>query len=73
LPEIAEQWVCVFEGRAGARAQAVFPSRDQAQQFAERHAQALTATGMPLKWDDTNDPTVLVIPIGQYRLHTRQD
>jgi hypothetical protein len=24
----------------------------------------LTATGMPLKWNDTNDPMVLTTPLG---------
>jgi len=62
-----EQWACVFDGRAGARARAVFPSEEQAKQFAERHA-LLTATGIPLKWSDSVDPTVLVTPVGDYRI-----
>jgi hypothetical protein len=49
---MAEQWVCVFDGRAGGHARAVFVSREQARQFAERHAQAVTPSGMSLKWED---------------------
>jgi hypothetical protein len=57
------QWICLFEGRAGAKARAVFATEEQAKQFAEQHAQ-VTATGMPLKWNDTNDPMVLTTPLG---------
>jgi hypothetical protein len=66
-PRVPEQWICLFEGRAGARARAVFATEEQAKQFAERHAQ-LTATGMPLKWNDTNDPMELTTPVGEYRI-----
>ena len=66
--EMAEHWVCLFDGRAGARAQAMFPSKDEARQFAERHARALGTIGVPLRWNDLDDPTVLTTPAGTYRL-----
>ena len=67
LSPVAEQWVCMFEARAGATARAVFATAEQAKQFAERHAQ-VTTTGMPLKWNDTNDPMVLATSVGSYRV-----
>ena len=57
----------MFEGREGARARAVFATDEQAKQFVEQHAQ-VTATGMPLKWNDTNNPMVLTTPVGEYRI-----
>ncbi|MGI9148525.1 MAG: hypothetical protein ACR2IK_18575 [Chloroflexota bacterium] len=66
-PHMVEQWGCLFEGRAGAKARAVFATEEHAKQFAERHAQ-VTATGMPLKWNDANDRLVLTTPIGCYRI-----
>lgn len=60
-----EQWTCVFLSRAGAQAHAVFDSEERAKQFAERHAQA-AATGVPLKWNDTNEATLLTTPVGNY-------
>jgi hypothetical protein len=63
---MAEQWVCVFDGRPGARARAVFVSKEQARQFAERHAQAVAPSGMPLNWEDTNETTVLTTQLGDY-------
>jgi hypothetical protein len=63
---VAEHWACVFEGRTGAHARAVFETKEQARQFAERHAQATTPTGMPLKWEDTNESTVLRMQFGDY-------
>ncbi len=47
-PQVAEHWICFFDGRAGAQARAVFATEELAKQFAERHAE-VTATGMPLK------------------------
>ena len=64
---MSTKWICSFEGRAGGKAHAVFATEDEAQQFAARHAQ-LTATGMPLKWHDTNDPIALSTPLGVYRI-----
>jgi hypothetical protein len=58
-------WICLYEARGGAKARAVFATEEEARQFAERHAQ-VTATRMPLKWDDTNDPTMLTTPMGNY-------
>jgi len=45
----------------------VSATEEQAKQFAERHAQ-VTATGMPLKWNDTIDPMVLTTSVGEYRI-----
>lgn len=64
---MAEQWTCLFEGRTGAKARAVFATLEQAKQFAERHAHEVSALGMPLKWNDT-DPLVLTTPLGTYRI-----
>lgn len=63
---MAEQWVCVFDGRAGARARAVFVSKEQARQFAERHARAVTPSSMPLKWEATNETTAVTTQVGDY-------
>jgi hypothetical protein len=63
---VAEQWVCVFDGRAGSRAPAIFASEEQARQFAERHAQAMTTTGTALKWSDTNHSAVLTTLLGKH-------
>jgi hypothetical protein len=67
LRRVAEHWICLFEGRAGARARAVFGTKEQAKQFAERHAQ-MTATGMSLKWNDTSDQVELATLLGDYRI-----
>jgi hypothetical protein len=64
---VHEQWICLFEGRAGAKARAVFATEDHAKQVAERHAQ-VAAAGMPLKRHDTNDTMVLSTPVGDYRI-----
>ena len=61
----------LVEGRAGAKAHAVFATEEQAKQFAERHAKE-GAAGMPLKWNDSIDPIVLTTPVGEYRI-TRTD
>jgi hypothetical protein len=62
---VSEEWICFFESRAGAKAHAVFATEEQAKQFAERHAQ-VAASGMPLKWSDTNELVVLTTPGGNY-------
>lgn len=63
----------MFEGRAGAKARAVFATEKQARLFAEQHA-LVTVTGMPLKWNDTADPMVLTTPVGDYRIaRTEED
>lgn len=64
---MAEYWVCLFEGRAGAKARAGFATEEQAKQFAERHAQ-ITATGIPLKWNDMSDSTLLTTSAGVYSI-----
>jgi hypothetical protein len=63
----AGRWECVFDGRAGGYARAVFASREQARQFAERHAKSIVPSGMPRKWEDTaEESTVLVTQLGHY-------
>jgi hypothetical protein len=63
---VRDVWICVFDGRAGGRARAVFDTRDRAIQFAERHARGVTPTGDPLKWEDANTATVSTTQIGDY-------
>lgn len=60
------QWVCFFNGRAGSRAQAVFGTKEEARQFADRHARFTTPREMPLKWEDTNQSTTLTTQLGDY-------
>jgi hypothetical protein len=60
------QWVCFFNGRAGGRAQAVFGTKEQARQFADRHARSTKAREMPLEWEDTNESTTLTTQLGDY-------
>jgi len=64
---VVEEWICLFEGRTGAKARAVFATEEQAKRFAEQHAQVSTS-GMPLKWNDNSDPLVLTTPLGMYRI-----
>ena len=64
---VTERWICVFEGRAGARAQASFGSEAQAKEFAERHALTM-ATAIPLKWSDNDNERVLATSFGEYRI-----
>jgi len=61
----------LFEGRAGAKARAVFATEEQAKQFAERHTRRADLC-MPLEWNDTVDAIVLTTPVGEYRI-TRTD
>jgi hypothetical protein len=63
---MAERWLCVFDANAGAHARAVFPSKEQAMQFAERHARAAAPSGMPLKWEDAGHSSVLSTQLGDY-------
>jgi len=58
-----QRWSCTFESRTGARAQATFASVEEAQQFAERHAQASGSVG---KWRKAGDTWVLITPTGKY-------
>jgi hypothetical protein len=62
---VAEEWICVFNGRAGGHARAVFESKDHATRFAEQHARAV-GPGMPLKWEDSNEATLLLTQLGDY-------
>ena len=59
-------WVCVFHGHSGAYGRAVFETKEQARQFAERHARAMTPTGVPLKWEDAEDSAMLTTVLGDY-------
>jgi hypothetical protein len=63
---VAEHWLCVFDAYAGAHARAVFSTREQAMQFAERHARAAAPSGMPLKWEDAGHSSVLSTQLGDY-------
>lgn len=63
---MADEWICVFEGRAKGRARAVFATEDQARQFAERHARDVTRNSMPLKWEDAGEAVVLTTQLGEY-------
>ena len=65
---MADGWVCVFDGRAGGHARAVFATSEAAQQFAERHARAVTSGGLPLKWEDAGVALVLTTVLGVYRV-----
>jgi hypothetical protein len=63
---MSEHWLCVFDANAGAHARAVFASKEQAMQFAERHARAAAPSGMPLKWEDAGHSSVLATQLGDY-------
>jgi hypothetical protein len=65
---LAKPWVCVFSSRTGGHAQALFATKDQARQFAERHARTFTFTGTPLEWVDTADASVLTTEFGEYQV-----
>jgi hypothetical protein len=45
----------------------MFPTEDHAKQFAEQHAQ-VTATGMPLTWNDTQQSDGAHHANGEYRI-----
>jgi hypothetical protein len=63
---LAKPWSCLFVARSGGRAQALFVTKAEAKQFAERHAHAFLATGTPLTWADANDSSVLTMHTGEY-------
>jgi hypothetical protein len=65
---LSDEWMCVFDGRAGGRARAVFDTRDQAMQFAEQHARGVAPAGVPLKWEDMNTGTISTTQLGAYRV-----
>jgi hypothetical protein len=56
----------VFQGRSGAHARALFETKDQAAQFAERHARIVAPDGTPLKWEDASDSSVSTTTLGDY-------
>jgi hypothetical protein len=64
--KLAEHWACAFEARTGGHARADFATKEQARQFAERHACAFSPGGTPLTWEDTDDSSVLSTQIGDY-------
>jgi hypothetical protein len=65
----AKPWVCVFVIRTGRQATARFATKDQAWQFAERHARTFTFTGVPLRWIETAvDASVLLTDVGEYQV-----
>ena len=69
----ARRWVCVFNGRSGGHARALFATRNQARQFAERHALSFVPTDSKLNWVDSSaDSSVLTTQVGNY-LVTRID
>ena len=67
LTDLAEQWVCSYSGRAGAKASAVFATQEEAKAFVERHAQ-LTSARAPLEWNDNGDSTTVTTPTAVYRI-----
>jgi hypothetical protein len=64
--KLAKRWTCVFESRSGGHARAHFATKEQAQQFAERHAHTFVPAGTPLTWEDADDASVLSTRIGDY-------
>ena len=63
---MTERWMCIFDAWAGAHARGVFPTKQEAMRFAERHAHAVASTGTPLKWEDTGQSSVLLTQLGDY-------
>jgi hypothetical protein len=63
---LAKPWVCVFQSLSGEHARARFVSKDQAKQFAERHARSFIPASTALTWEDTDDSSVLAVQIGDY-------
>jgi hypothetical protein len=58
-----EHWMCTFEARAGGLAHAGFSSAEDAQAFAERHAEACGLAG---KWTHADGLWALTTPVGDY-------
>jgi hypothetical protein len=59
-------WTCTYHGLAGARAHALFDTKDLAKEFAERHARTVAPHGTPVKWEDASNSTVLTTQLGDY-------
>jgi hypothetical protein len=60
--------MCVFEGRAGSTARAVFDSQEQAMRFAERHTQTMHPAATLIEWQHVNGESVADVPAGHYRI-----
>jgi len=67
---MAKPWVCAFHSHSGGQARATFASKDQAKQFAERHARAFTPREVLFTWADRDGAIVLIIPVGEYLVTT---
>jgi hypothetical protein len=65
-PLATRRWACVFVARSGGHARAVFATKDQAMQFAERHARTFAPAGTPLTWEDTDDSRMMSTQFGDY-------
>jgi len=65
---LGKPWVCAFLSRTGVRTQASFATKHQGRNFAEPHARAFTSTGMPLKWLEMVDASVLTTALGEYQV-----
>jgi hypothetical protein len=63
---LATAWVCVFQRRTGARAQALLATQHQAKNFADRHALAFGRAGKKLHWVETVDSSVLATQVSEY-------
>jgi hypothetical protein len=63
---MAKPWMCVFEGRTGVGARAEFATKEEAWQCAERHARAMTARDICLKWEDRAEAAVARTLLGYY-------
>jgi hypothetical protein len=63
---LAKPWVCVFHSRSGGHARAHFATKEQAKQFAERHARSFIPAAAPLTWTDIDDSCVLTVQLGNY-------
>jgi hypothetical protein len=59
-------WSCIYCDRAGGHARANFDNKDLAKQFAERHAHAVAATDMPLKWEDAGTSIISMTQFAEY-------
>ena len=46
----------------------MFGTKGEARQFAERHARSMMPNGMPLKWEDANESTLLTTQLGDYAI-----
>jgi hypothetical protein len=63
---MARRWMCVFEGRTGVGARAEFATKEEASEMAERHARAMSAGDICLKWEDRAEAAVAKTLLGYY-------